>query len=184
MVLGHQYPKPLGSSRAFTDRQENLWLWESCGAGQGCNCGLRRDKGPCTRVVHTKGTSLRMLDSRFHALQTCSLLYWSCLCCQRNLEEKSRRSPQNTWGAYAIPGSISATQGPQLTLPQSPWLTHSLGAQALVLELLKGSVGVDDEVLHTGAGKLLLHTGHSAKEDSRVCQQGCRLSALCSPGSL
>ena len=40
--------------------------------------------------------------------------------------------------------------------PPGPPLTHAVGAQPFVLELLEGGVGVDDEVLHAGAGELLL----------------------------
>lgn len=53
-----------------------------------------------------------------------------------------------------------------------------LGAQALVPELLIGSVGVDDEVLHKGADDLYMVPSIKEEVDMRVCQQSCRLSAL------
>lgn len=92
-------------------------------------------------------------------------------------KRKSRVSPQNTQGGCALPGVTSGS--PQPTLPRTPWLTHSLGAQALVLELLVRSVGVDDEVLHAGAGELLLHTTLGVRDEAaaRVCWQSCHLPA-------
>lgn len=68
--------------------------------------------------------------------------------------------------------------------PRTPQLTHSLGAQALVLELLEGGVGVDDEVLHAGAGELLLRTGHGAKDHGGLEGLAAGLPSPCSPGSL
>lgn len=48
--------------------------------------------------------------------------------------------------------------------PPGPPLTHTIGAQAFVLELLEGGVGVDDEVLHAGAGELLLQAEQQVKD--------------------
>jgi len=84
--------------------------------------------------------------------------------------KRKRLSPQKHPGRH--PGVPTFPQPP-------PGLTHALGAQALVLELLVGGVGVDDEVLHAGAGELLLRTtpGVRGEAAARACRQRCRLPA-------